>query len=335
MPDWNLCPICGAQILVDEDERLHSPGFKFCPAAFELPHYKWGESLAHDQVFYNTFVRYVLSVVREAAQLVYFRQNVIDQAKRFFGDQELDAQSTLWCALSVATQQYFSQKALQYKWSVEQQNELSQGWLRLLAPAFIRDHADKKMELSVIKNWVSLFLELHRSAKGPLAGCSLCPTRCQFGYDVSQLIKEAKVQVDFTLVINQKEKSASDEAAWFCWLLSKQFYGEENCDFAYCAALKLIEATTKSDSSNFALSTDAQLIFAHKVRQSLEEIRVRSAPPGPSVFGPARAMVMEALVQQALAGQPWQIIGAGPMQVNNISAEEVLAELEKRKAGKK
>lgn len=331
MPAWNLCPICGAETVVDENDRLHSPGIKFLPAAFEISVYKHGKSLATDQTFYNTFVRYVLSVIEEAAQLVYFRKNVIDEASRFFGAQEVDAELTMWCALSLATEQYFSDKAHQYKWSVEQQRELSEGWLKLLAPAFISNQADRKMELSIIKNWVSQFLELHRCAVGPLAGCSLCPTKCQFGYDVSQLIREAKVQSDFTLLINQKEKSASDEAAEFCWLLSKRFIGKENCDFAYCAALKLIEATTKSNASDFSMSTDAQLIFAHKVRQSLEQILISSAPP--RVFGPARAMVMEVLVQQALAGAPWQVIGAGPMQVNDITAEDVLAELEKRKAG--
>lgn len=45
-----------------------------------------------------------------------------------------------------------------------------------------------------------------------------------------------------------------------------------------------------------------------------------------------RAQVFEVIVRQALAGAPWREICAGPMQVNNISAEEVEAEVKRRQA---
>lgn len=43
-----------------------------------------------------------------------------------------------------------------------------------------------------------------------------------------------------------------------------------------------------------------------------------------------RAQVFEVIVRQALAGAPWREICAGPMQVNNISPDEVEAEVKKR-----
>jgi hypothetical protein len=43
-----------------------------------------------------------------------------------------------------------------------------------------------------------------------------------------------------------------------------------------------------------------------------------------------RAQVFEVIVRQALAGAPWREICAGPMQVNNISPEEVEAEVKRR-----
>ena len=43
-----------------------------------------------------------------------------------------------------------------------------------------------------------------------------------------------------------------------------------------------------------------------------------------------RAQVFEVIVRQALAGAPWREICAGPMQVNNISAEEVESEVKRR-----
>ncbi len=43
-----------------------------------------------------------------------------------------------------------------------------------------------------------------------------------------------------------------------------------------------------------------------------------------------RAQVFEVIVRQALAGAPWKEICAGPMQVNNITPEEVEAEVRRR-----
>jgi hypothetical protein len=43
-----------------------------------------------------------------------------------------------------------------------------------------------------------------------------------------------------------------------------------------------------------------------------------------------RAQVFEVIVRQALAGAPWREICAGPMLVNNISPEEILAEVDRR-----
>ncbi|MBZ0189812.1 MAG: hypothetical protein K8F91_26440, partial [Candidatus Obscuribacterales bacterium] len=45
-----------------------------------------------------------------------------------------------------------------------------------------------------------------------------------------------------------------------------------------------------------------------------------------------RAQVFEVIVRQALAGAPWREICAGPMQVNNISPDEVEAEVNRRQA---
>jgi hypothetical protein len=55
--------------------------------------------------------------------------------------------------------------------------------------------------------------------------------------------------------------------------------------------------------------------------------------PGAGSYGSGvRAQVFEVIVRQALAGAPWREICAGPMQVNNISADEVEAEVKRRQA---
>jgi hypothetical protein len=52
---------------------------------------------------------------------------------------------------------------------------------------------------------------------------------------------------------------------------------------------------------------------------------------GPGSYGSGvRAQVFEVIVRQALAGAPWREICAGPMQVNNISPDEVESEVKRR-----
>jgi hypothetical protein len=51
---------------------------------------------------------------------------------------------------------------------------------------------------------------------------------------------------------------------------------------------------------------------------------------GGSYGSGVRAQVFEVIVRQALAGAPWREICAGPMQVNNISPDEVESEVKRR-----
>lgn len=60
----------------------------------------------------------------------------------------------------------------------------------------------------------------------------------------------------------------------------------------------------------------------------------KTSPVDGGIYGAGvRAQVFEVIVRQALAGAPWQEICRGPMQVNNITIEEVEEEVQKRKGG--
>ncbi len=77
---------------------------------------------------------------------------------------------------------------------------------------------------------------------------------------------------------------------------------------------------------------------AAPVQQPAAPASVPGAPTtgltsGPGSYGSGvRAQVFEVIVRQALAGAHWREICAGPMQVNNISPEEVEAEVKRRQA---
>lgn len=58
--------------------------------------------------------------------------------------------------------------------------------------------------------------------------------------------------------------------------------------------------------------------------------KAASSPDGAYGAG-VRSRVFEVVVRQALAGAPWREICAGPMQVNNITPEEIEAEVFRRR----
>ena len=45
-----------------------------------------------------------------------------------------------------------------------------------------------------------------------------------------------------------------------------------------------------------------------------------------------RAQVFEIIVRQGMAGAPWELICEGPMKINGISAEEIKAEIARRRS---
>ncbi|MBX9686624.1 MAG: DUF4200 domain-containing protein [Candidatus Obscuribacterales bacterium] len=74
-------------------------------------------------------------------------------------------------------------------------------------------------------------------------------------------------------------------------------------------------------------------------RSSASQSGPGPSPPTTPQFGQSgsygsgvRQQVFEVIVRQALAGAPWREICAGPMQVNNINADEVEAEVKRRQS---
>jgi hypothetical protein len=68
--------------------------------------------------------------------------------------------------------------------------------------------------------------------------------------------------------------------------------------------------------------------FCPKCGNAVDEQKEPARSYGSSV----RAQVFEVIVRQGLAGAPWRYICAGPMKVNNISEEEIQAEIDRRRS---
>jgi hypothetical protein len=220
--------------------------------------------VADDPIFRQVYNRYILSTLKDLTQLVHFRAQIIHEIQRVIGGRARTGNITgiTWCALTQATERYFERKGEENYWFYDQVREQHLRWLNLLRPAFQPTEVNRRLDIAVLRQWRDDFLELHKRDQGPLPTCSPCTSKCLYRFEVSEVVRDPKIKFDFNSSINRKDTPASDSAAWFCRLLTERLIGMPDIDLAYCLAAHLIK--------DQQLSTDAQLVLLHKVRNALE-----------------------------------------------------------------
>ncbi len=228
--------------------------------------YHLATMIADDEAFRMTYSRYVIATVKDLSQLVHFRAEIINEIKSIVG-RRYDPDSLIaitWCALCQATERYFENKGNEHFWRYEQVESQQMMWLNLLRPAFIPSHPNRRVESAELAKWQDEFINLQKRDQGPLPTCGPCKAKCQFRTEVSELVRDPKVKLDFNSSINRNGVPASDSAAWFCKLLTERTMLQTDVEFSYCLAVHLI--------ADQQLSTDAQMVLLQKVRTKLEEL---------------------------------------------------------------
>jgi hypothetical protein len=258
-------------------------GCKFCLHRCDSAILDTAVLVADDTLFRQTYNRYVLSTLKDLTQLVHFRAQIIHEIQRVIGGRARSGNLTgiTWCALTQATERYFERKGEENYWFYDQVREQHLRWLNLLRPAFQPSEVNRRLDISVLREWRDDFVELHKRDQGPHPTCGPCTSKCIYRFEVSEIVRDPKIKFDFNSSINRKDSSASDSAAWFCRLLTERMIGQGDIDLAYCLAVHLIK--------DQQLSTDAQLVLLHKVRTALEQFQNESeqgagagGAPGPA-----------------------------------------------------
>lgn len=255
-------------------------GCKFCLHRCDSAILDTAVMVADDPLFRQTYNRYILSTLKDLTQLVHFRAQIIHEIQRVIGGRARSGNLTgiTWCALTQATERYFERKGEENYWFYDQVREQHLRWLNLLRPAFQPSEVNRRLDISVLREWRDEFVELHRRDQGPHPTCGPCTSKCLYKFEVSEIVRDPKIKFDFNSSINRKDSSASDSAAWFCRLLTERMIGQGDIDLAYCLAVHLIK--------DQQLSTDAQLVLLHKVRTALEQFQneaeqqAQAPPPG-------------------------------------------------------
>jgi hypothetical protein len=236
--------------------------------------------VADDPIFRLVYNRYLLSTLKDLTQLVHFRAQIIHEIQRVIGGRARTGNITgiTWCVLTQATERYFERKGEENYWFYDQVREQHMRWLNLLRPAFQPTEVNRRLDISILKQWRDDFLELHKRDQGPLPTCGPCTSKCLYRFEVAEVVRDPKIKFDFNSSINRKDTPASDSAAWFCRLLTERLVGQGDVDLAYCLAVHLIK--------DQQLSTDAQLVLLHKVRTALDNFQ-NEGEEGQEGGGPA------------------------------------------------
>ncbi|RTL34538.1 MAG: ATP-binding protein [Candidatus Melainabacteria bacterium] len=252
------------QIVQSFDRHL---GCKFCLHRCDSQILDTAIMVADDPLFRQVYNRYILSTLKDLTQLVHFRAQIIHEIQRVIGGRARSGNITgiTWCVLTQATERYFERKGEENYWYYDQVKEQHLRWLNLLRPAFQPTEVNRRLDISVLKQWRDDFIELHKRDQGPLPTCGPCTSKCVYRFEVSEVVRDPKIKFDFNSSINRKDTPASDSAAWFCRLLTERLIGQGDVDLSYCLAVHLIK--------DQQLSTDAQLVLLHKVRTALENFQ--------------------------------------------------------------
>jgi hypothetical protein len=261
----------GLDIVGSFDRHL---GCKFCLHRCDSQILDTAIPVADDPLFRQVYNRYILSTIKDLTQLVHFRAQIIHEIQRIIGGRARSGNLTgiTWCALTQATERYFERKGEENYWFYDQVREQHLRWLNLLRPAFQPTEVNRRLDISVLREWRDDFLELHKRDQGPHPTCGPCTSKCLYKFEVSETVRDPKIKFDFNSSINRKETPASDSAAWFCRLLTERLIGQGDVDLAYCLAVHLIR--------DQQLSTDAQLVLLHKVRSALETFQEEEGQEG-------------------------------------------------------
>jgi hypothetical protein len=260
----------GLDVVSSYDRHL---GCKFCLHRCDSQILDTAIPVADDPIFRQVYNRYILSTLKDLTQLVHFRAQIIHEIQRIIGGRARTGNLTgiTWCALTQSTERYFERKGEENYWMFDQVREQHLRWLNLLRPAFQPTEVNRRLDISVLRQWRDDFLELHKRDQGPHPTCGPCTSKCLYRFEVSETVRDPKIKFDFNSSINRKDTPASDSAAWFCRLLTERLIGQGDVDLSYCLAVHLIK--------DQQLSTDAQLVLLHKVRAALENFQNEGEAP--------------------------------------------------------
>jgi len=346
-----------------------SAGFKYYPEAFGTGMYELGSKIANDDRFYRTYVKFLLKTLLDPTQLVHGRAELVMEVQKLAPHEPVV--TATWCAISLATDRYFKEKATDYAWSDAEFEQARAQWLALLAQAFVPTKTGRHIEGAVMLEWRKHLAKLQKRDMGPLAACEMCDQKCLFGYDVTTLDDGWGMRFD---AARQHDNPAA-AVAKLAVNISGNLLGEPDPDLSFCIAANSVKHQDTLEETQIEFMTAVRTIVFAAIEKNRDSKKVpifakQAVAPAPPAMGevplsekekaagsislthtdtglasmppappaPAaepgrlkREQVFEVIVRVALGGSAWRQICADSMQANQITEEEVENEVKRRR----
>lgn len=311
-----------------------SAGYTYFPEAFGTGMYELGSKIANDPRFYRLYVGFILKTLLDLPQLVHSRVLITREIQLLAPHASIVAAT--WCTLSLATDRYFDEKAVDYAWSDLELEQAKGQWLSLLAPAFVPSNSNRRLDIEDLRDWRRNVLRLHKRDVGPLAACEMCTSKCLYSYDVK--VTDEKWWLSFDGA--RQHANAPLSVALLSLSLALDLGAKLDTDLAFCIAANSIK---HQDSFE-----DTQYSFMSEVRSYIQDIVAReTVAPVPAIKPPEaevapakpvsedevkRAQILEVVVRVAMTGNTsWKELCEETMQAHKISVDEVEKEVERRR----
>ena len=238
-------------------ENVHSAaGYEYYPEAFDPGIYELASKIVNDKRFYRTFVSYFLKTLLDPTQLVHARSSIVNEVQSLAPQASII--KTVWCSLSLATEKYFNEKALDYAWSDEEREEAQKDWFGLIAPGFLPGDYNRSLDISVIKAWKNRLVKLLNRDMGPMAACDMCTSKCLYSYDVKAVDDNWGQRFDKA----RQRENAPATAAHLALSLCVNLTFKLDVDLAFCIAARTVQHQDTFE--------DAQHDFMEKVRVEIQ-----------------------------------------------------------------
>ncbi len=197
----------GLNVIQTFDRHL---GCKYCLHRCDSQILDTASLVADDTLFRQVYNRYVLSTLKDLTQLVHFRAQIIHEIQRVIGGRARSGNITgiTWCVLTQATERYFERKGEENYWYYDQVREQHLRWLNLLRPAFQPTEVNRRLDISVLKQWRDDFVELHRRDQGPLPHLRPMPIEVFVSLRSLGSLQRSQDQVRLQLFYQQKRYSS-------------------------------------------------------------------------------------------------------------------------------
>ncbi len=269
--------MAGLNIVSQFDRHL---GCKLCVYRCDTKILDKAIPIADDQSFRQLYNQFILDIMHNPKQILNYRDLFFKEILRISGSviDETNLTGVTWCALTQATERYYDRRGELASWQYDIQRKFHNFFLEILRLMFPHDNLNPTVDEKTLEQWRQILQKFNQERQGPYAGCVNCQNHCAYQFEVSELVRNPKIQADFEQMMGKQEGAIVEPISKYSSALAKGLIENINDnDLSYCIALHLIKA--------LGLRENSELEKLTQIRAQIEDSNESDpAKPGASAF---------------------------------------------------